>query len=81
MSDIPTFTVNPIGIQTIGELANADVTMLKAMFKKHGEILWNFANGRDVSEVEAEPPENKGYGNTTTSRILSIALSNFSNFS
>ena len=58
--------LHSIGIQTIGELANADVTMLKAMFKKHGEILWNFANGRDVSEVEAEPPENKGYGNTTT---------------
>ncbi len=40
------------GIQTIGELAKANVEMLKSIMKKHGEVIWNFANGRDVSDVE-----------------------------
>lgn len=54
------------GIQTIGELAKADVEMLKSIMKKHGEVIWNFANGRDVSVVETAPADNKGYGNSTT---------------
>lgn len=55
-----------LGILTIGDLAHADVDVLKIHLKKHGEVLWHFANGRDVSEMEAEPPDNKGYGNSTT---------------
>lgn len=55
-----------LGIHTIGELANADPVILKSHLKKHGEIIWGFANGIDVSIVEAEPPANKGYGNSTT---------------
>lgn len=55
-----------LGILTIGELANTDVKTLKAHLKKHGEIIWEFANGQDVSLVETEPAENKGYGNSTT---------------
>lgn len=55
-----------LGIRTIGELAATDVKTLRAHLKKHGEIIWSFANGYDVSLVEAEPPENKGYGNSTT---------------
>lgn len=58
--------LNSMGIMTIGELANTDPEVLKSHFKKHGETIWNFANGRDYSEVEPIPPENKGYGNSTT---------------
>lgn len=55
-----------LGIRTVGELAGADVDMLKAVLKKQGEVIWNFANGRDVSVVEPVPPDYKGYGNSTT---------------
>ncbi|HBA49066.1 MAG TPA: DNA polymerase IV [Lachnospiraceae bacterium] len=55
-----------LGINTIGELAQADPGMLRAALKKHGEAIWNFANGRDVALVEAEAPDNKGYGNSVT---------------
>jgi DNA polymerase-4 len=54
-----------LGIRTIGELAKADVNMLRAHLNKHGEVIWNFANGIDVSVVEP-PPARKGYGNSTT---------------
>jgi DNA polymerase-4 len=55
-----------LGIYTIGDLAVADPLMLKSHLKKHGEVIWGFANGRDVSVVQPDPPENKGYGNSTT---------------
>lgn len=55
-----------LGIYTIGELANTDVEILKCHMKKHGEIIYNFANGIDFSIVEPEPVPNKGYGNSTT---------------
>ena len=34
--------------------------------KKHGEVIWNFANGVAPDLVEPEAPDNKGYGNSTT---------------
>lgn len=55
-----------MGIKTIGELAGTDVVMLKTHLKKQGEVIWGFANGIDVSEVQEELPPNKGYGNSTT---------------
>lgn len=55
-----------LGIRTIGDLAKTEVSILRAILKKHGEVIWNFANGRDFSWVEAEPADNKGYGNSTT---------------
>lgn len=55
-----------LGIRTIGELAQADPEILKVHLKKHGELIWNFANGRDVSVVQSVPAANKGYGNSTT---------------
>ena len=58
--------LHSIGVRTIGDLANTDVAVLKSLLKKHGEVIWNFANGRDVSFVEPAPAENKGYGNSTT---------------
>ena len=58
--------LHTLGIDTIGELAAADPYILKSHLKKHGEIIWAFANGIDVSVVQSQPPANKGYGNSTT---------------
>lgn len=55
-----------MGIHTIGDLAQTSPDILRAHLKKHGEVIWNFANGRDVSVVEKDPPANKSYGNSTT---------------
>lgn len=55
-----------MGIHTIGELAKADPAILKSHLRKHGEVIWGFANGMDVSIVQSEAPANKGYGNSTT---------------
>lgn len=55
-----------LGIRTIGELAHTDPEILRQHMKKHGEVIWAFANGRDVSLVEPVPAPNKGYGNSTT---------------
>ena len=55
-----------MGIHTIGELAKCDPAWLRTILKKQGEVVWNFANGIDFSPVIAEPPANKGYGNSTT---------------
>jgi len=55
-----------LGIYTISDLAGSDPVVLRQHLKKHGEIIWAFANGIDISIVEAQPPANKGYGNSTT---------------
>ncbi|MBO5483769.1 MAG: DNA polymerase IV [Lachnospiraceae bacterium] len=55
-----------LGIKTIGQLAKSDRNLLKSHLKKHGEVIWDFANGIDVSDVTTKPSENKGYGNSTT---------------
>lgn len=55
-----------VGIHTIGELAAADPAWLKTILKKHGEVIWGFANGVDLSPVLGTPAPNKGYGNSTT---------------
>lgn len=55
-----------LGIETIGELAQADVSVLKKRLGKHGETIWHFANGRNADAVNPEPAENKGYGNSVT---------------
>lgn len=62
-------TVNQLhllGIRTIGDLAKANPELLRRHFKKHGEMIWNFANGRGETLVEEEDSPNKGYGNSTT---------------
>lgn len=58
--------LNTLGIRTIGDLAHADVSILRQHLKSHGEVIWNYANGRDFSIVESTAPKNKGYGNSTT---------------
>ena len=55
-----------MGIYTIGDLAHADVRLLKKRMGKHGETIWHFANGRNADAVAPTPAENKGYGNATT---------------
>lgn len=55
-----------LGIRTIGELAKTDISILKAHFKKQGEVLHNYANGNDSSYVSSEEHINKGYGNSIT---------------
>ncbi|MHB8128462.1 MAG: DNA polymerase Y family protein [Mobilitalea sp.] len=55
-----------LGIHTIGELAKTDLNILRAHFKKYGEVIYAFANGIDVSVVSDEAVANKGYGNSTT---------------
>lgn len=59
-------TLCKLGVYTIGDLAHTDVDLLKLHLKKHGEVIWKFANGIDVAIVEQEPTANKGYGNSTT---------------
>ena len=55
-----------LGIYTIGDLAHADLALLKKRLGKHGETIWHFANGRNADMVTPEPAENKGYGNSVT---------------
>lgn len=54
-------------ITTIGDLAHADPKWIKLYLKSHGELVWNYANGNDVSQVrENRRPLIKGIGNSTT---------------
>ena len=55
-----------LGIYTIGDLANTELSVLKKRLGKHGETIWHYANGRNADMVTPEPEENKGYGNSTT---------------
>lgn len=55
-----------IGIYTIGDLARAELPVLRKRLGKHGETIWHFANGRNADMVTPEPAENKGYGNSVT---------------
>ena len=55
-----------MGIYTIGQLAKADVRLLRHRLGKHGETVWHFANGRNADAVLPQPMANKGYGNSVT---------------
>lgn len=55
-----------LGIRTIGELARADENMLRAHFKKQGDMFHRYANGEDSSFLQTERTDNKGYGHSTT---------------
>lgn len=55
-----------LGIKTIGDLANTDPVIMRSHMKKHGEVIWSFANGYDFSSVISESPPQKGYANSTT---------------
>ena len=55
-------------IRTIGELAACDCSTLRSALGKNGEMIWNFAQGRDCSPVLAmgESAMVKSVGNSTT---------------
>ncbi|MCB2290594.1 DNA polymerase IV [Clostridium sp. CS001] len=56
-----------LNINTIGDLANYDLKILKNKFKSHGLVIYNYANGIDSSEVrKSNYMEVKGIGNSTT---------------
>ena len=58
--------LHDLGIHTIGDLAQSDVAILRGHFKKHGEVIWNYANGRDVEIVTDHKSAAKSYGNSIT---------------
>lgn len=56
-----------LNINTIGELANYNLDILKNKLKSHGQVIWNYANGIEFSEVrKSNYIEMKGIGNSTT---------------
>jgi DNA polymerase-4 len=57
-----------IGINTIGQIASANLDLLKAMLKPaHGQLVYNYANGIDSSPVTPNHAiVQKGVGNSTT---------------
>lgn len=55
-----------MGINTIGDLAHTDLTLVTSWLKSHGQLLWEYANGIDDSVVEPLPAQAKGIGNSTT---------------
>lgn len=59
-------TMHKLGIQTIGDLAHADLQILQSHLKSHGTTLWEYANGIDTSDITPEPVKMKGIGNSTT---------------
>lgn len=58
--------LHSLGIHTIGELASTDVSILRSVFKKQGEVLWNYANGHDLELVTDHKVPAKGFGNSVT---------------
>jgi DNA polymerase-4 len=62
-------------IETIGDLANADVDRLKYKLDSMGEILWKHANGLDDEPVrytgDCDPPKSIGNGRTFKRNLVS----------
>ncbi len=54
------------GIRTIGDLAQADHSMIVSLLKTHGDVIWHYANGIESAGLTRESPRNKGYGNSLT---------------
>lgn len=61
--------LNERGIYTIGEIAHQRKDYLKSFLGKNGEMIWDFANGMDISEVALSSyerePKSIGNGMTT----------------
>lgn len=55
-----------MGIKTIGDLAKKDERELIKTFGKYGKMIWEYANGIDLSEVNYEKEKPKGIGNSIT---------------
>ncbi|RDU25092.1 Y-family DNA polymerase [Anaerosacchariphilus polymeriproducens] len=59
-------TLQKLEIQTIGDLAESNVTLLSSHLKSHGRLIWEYANGIDETPVNTQSAELKGIGNSTT---------------
>lgn len=53
-------------IKTIGDLAKSDQIKLIKKFGKHGNLMWEYANGIDNSRVNFKEEKPKGIGNSIT---------------
>ena len=53
-------------IKTIGEIARTDKNILIKNFGKHGQLMWEYANGIDNSEVNNKYELPKSIGNSIT---------------
>jgi DNA polymerase-4 len=59
--------LNKLNIFTIGDLAKYDPDIIRERLKSHGVMIWNYANGRESSEVKSSNHiDMKGIGNSTT---------------
>jgi len=59
--------LDKLNINTIGDLANFDLKLLQSVFKSHGKVIYNYANGIDESLVRKyNYIDVKGIGNSTT---------------
>lgn len=61
--------LNNLNIYKIGDLANANKTLLVKVFGKMGEQMYNYANGIDDSIVNGEKHEYKCIGNSITTNV------------
>lgn len=55
-----------LNILTIKDLANTNIEFLTKRFKKHGKLIWEYANGIDNTEVEYEYNDPKSISNSTS---------------
>lgn len=59
--------LHKLNVFTIGDLANHDINTIRYFLKSHGQLIWNYANGIDYSEVrKSNYIAMKGIGNSTT---------------
>lgn len=58
--------LNMLGILTIGELAKADLQILRTHMKSQADIVWNYAWGNDLMPYIYHQDTNRGYGNSMT---------------
>lgn len=59
--------LNFLGIETIGDLANYDLEILKSTLKSQGILIWNYANGIEESSVKkSNRLAIKSIGNSST---------------
>ena len=59
-------TLYNMGIKTIGDLAIADRNLIIKKLGKHGNLMWEYANGIDNSAVNYKYEKPKGVGNSIT---------------
>lgn len=58
--------LDKLNINTIGELANFDIGILESIFKSHGKVIHNYANG--IEELR---------NNNSLCRVISISIKGF----